>query len=257
MVYTANDCKHPRRSCPVAAQKFPLITQLLKKFLTTVLRHSPLPGYYGRHGMDSAASVALPASCVGGILAGLLTAAVFLLTSMLFPVRLALLFSLCVSLWANIPRQTLTQWATPMHAKSAVTLVLMLLLKLEILSEVDLDWVPVILICSTAWSRAATLSARTAPIVGVFPANKFTRLSCLAIGMAPLCFFGLWPEPAWGLWVAAAVTLIAARLIRPQGFTAPISVRWIAVEMIYCLCVLALMSAAAITEFTTEENPES
>lgn len=229
----------------------------MKKFLTAVLRHSPIPGHYGRHADGPSAAIALPASCVGGILAGLLTAAVFLLISMLFPVRLALLFSLCVSLWTNIPRKTLMSWATPMHAKSAVALVLMLLLKLEILSEVDLDWVPVILICSTAWARATTLSAQTVPIVGLFKANTLTRLTCLAIGMTPLCFFGLWPEPVWGLWLAAAVALIAARLIRPQGFAAPIAVRRIMVEAIYCLCVLALMSAAAITELAPEENPAS
>lgn len=230
----------------------------MKKFLTAVLRHSPLPGrLIGRHADGPSAAIALPASCVGGILAGLLIAAVFLLTSMLFPVRLALLFSLCISLWTNLPRRTLTLWATPMHAKSAIALVLMLLLKLEILSEVDLDWVPVILICSTAWARAATVAARTVPIVGLFAAGTFTRLACLAIGMAPLCFFGLWPEPVWGLWVAAAVSLIAARLIRPQGFAAPIGVRRIMVETIYCLCVLALMSAASITEMSTEENPAS
>lgn len=196
-------------------------------------------------------------STAAGILVGLLCAAIFMLTSMVLPARVALLISLCVSLAGSIPRPGLGVWTQALNPRSGLILGVLVLLKLEILSEIDLEWVPVTLICSAAWSRAAVLAATPSPIVGLHPTTTATRLGMLIIGMIPLCFFGIWPEPVWGLWVAGLIALITARWIKARGSMGPVGVRWVMVETIYCLIVLLLMSAATLSEMTQEETPGS
>ncbi len=192
-----------------------------------------------------------------GILVGIVCAAIFMLTSMVLPARVALLISLCVGLAGAIPRAGLGVWAQALNPKSSLILGVLVLLKLEILSEIDLEWIPVTLICSAAWSRAAVLAANPAPIVGLHATTTATRLAMLMIGMLPLCFFGIWPEPVWGLWVAGLVALLVARWIKAQAAMGPVGVRWVMVETIYCVVVLLLMSAAAISEMAQEEAPGS
>lgn len=196
-------------------------------------------------------------STAAGILVGVLCAAIFMLTSMVLPARVALLISLCVGLAAAIPRDGLGVWAQTLSPKSGLMLGVLVLLKLEILSEIDLEWIPVTLICSAAWSRAAVLAATPGPIVGLHPTSTATRLAMLIIGMLPLCFFGIWPEPVWGLWVAGLVALAAARWVKARAAMGPVGVRWVMVETIYCLVVLLLMSAATISEMSQEEAPGS
>lgn len=184
-------------------------------------------------------------------------AAIFMLISMVLPARVALLISLCLGLASSLPRGSLGAWSQTVSPKSAVILGVLILLKLEILSEIDLEWIPVTLICSAAWSRAAVLAAVPDPVVGLRSTTGTTRLAMLVIGMLPLGFFGIWPEPVWGLWVAGLVALLAARWIKARVSMGPVGVRWVMVETIYCLVVLLLMSAAAISEMVQEEEPGS
>lgn len=229
----------------------------MKNLLSAIARHGPWPLWTLVRYRPESSALALPASSIAGLLVGAISALTFLLGSLLLPARVAILLSLCVGLAASVPRTAFTAWALPIKAKSGLVIGLMLLLKLEMLSEVDIEWVPVTLICSAAWSRAAALAARPDPITGMAQATGVTRLATLLIGMLPLAFFGFWPEPVWGLWVAGLVSLVFARLIKPRGWAAPITARWIALEAIYCLCVLLLMSAATLTGIANEEPPES
>lgn len=202
-------------------------------------------------------SLAIAASSLAGVLTGISTALVYLMGSLLLPGRVALLIALCAGLAASIPRSTLIGWHQPLHAGSALAIGVLMLIKVEVISEIDPEWIPVTLICSTCWARAVSISARRDPIVGLPAASAGSRLLSLAIGMAPLAFFGLWPQPVWGLWVAAVATFVLALRLSPRGWAAPLAPRWVALETLFCLCVLALMSAAALGEFTEEETPGS
>lgn len=188
---------------------------------------------------------------------GVQTAAIFLLTSMLLPMRIALLISLCAGLAANMPRPAAGLTQPALSGKSALALGLLMLIKLEALSEIEHEWSAIILICSTVWARCASLAARSDPITNLATAPMGSRLICLLIGTAPMIFFGVWPEPAWGLWVAGLAALLVGRLLRPSGWAAPLIVRWVAAETVYCLSVVLLMSAAALAEFTDSEAADS
>lgn len=192
-----------------------------------------------------------------GLLVGLQTAVVFMLASMLLPMRIALLISLCAGLAASMPRPAAGLTQPPLGGKSVLALALLMLIKLEALSEIEHEWNAIVLICSTAWARCASLAARTDAIANMAATPLGSRLACLLIGMLPLLFFGVWPEPAWGLWLAALVTLIVGRLLPPSGWAAPLIVRWVAAEVIYCISVVLLMSAAALAEFTDSEAEDS
>lgn len=192
-----------------------------------------------------------------GLLVGLQTAVVFMLASMLLPMRIALLISLCAGLAANMPRPAAGLTQPALGGKSVLALALLMLIKLEALSEIEHEWNAIVLICSTAWARCASLASRTDAIATMAATPLGSRLACLLIGMLPLLFFGVWPEPAWGLWLAALVTLIVSRLLPPSGWAAPLIVRWVAAEVIYCISVVLLMSAAALAEFTDSEAEDS
>ncbi len=172
----------------------------------------------------------------------------------MLPARVALLISLCVALAASIPRRQLHGWAQPLRAGQGLILGLFTIAKLEMLSEVDLEWIPVVMISASAWSRAAALCAVHHPVTGLRAASGSARLGCALLGMLPLLFFGIWPEPVWGLWVAALVTLILARVLRPLTWASSIAVRWSAGETVFCLCVLLLMSAATLSEIEGDET---
>lgn len=229
----------------------------MKNFLSALARHSPWPIRRLSSQAPVSATLDLLGSASAGIVVGLISAASFMLISMVLPARVALMISLGIGLFSSIPRGTLGRWAQTIGPKSALALGVSMLLKLEILSEIDLEWVPVTLICSAAWSRAAVLAATPGPLIGIRPNAGAARIGVLIVGMLPLCFFGLWPEPVWGLWVAALAALMTARWTKAQGIAAPIGVRWLFAETVYCLCVLLLMSAAAITEMAQEEAPGS
>lgn len=194
---------------------------------------------------------------IGGLLVGLITAIVFLIASMLLPSRIALLVSLCVGLAAAMPRPAAGLQQPPLTGLSGLALALMLMIKLETVSEIDHAWSAIILICSATWARCAVLAARTHPINGLGPATSVARAVCLLIGASPMVFFGLLPEPAWGLWMAAFAVLVFSRLLKGVGWTAPLAVRWALAETIYCVVVVLLMSAAALAEFTEEESDDS
>lgn len=194
---------------------------------------------------------------LSGLLVGLQTAAIFLLTSMVLPMRIALLISLCAGLAANMPRPAAGLTQPALSGKSALALGLLMLIKLEALSEIEHEWSAIILICSTTWARCASLAARNDAITGLGSAPIGPRLTCLLIGMLPMLFFGVVPEPAWGLWVAGLAVLIVSRLLPPAGWAAPLIVRWVAAEAVYCISVVLLMSAAALAEFTDSEASDS
>lgn len=200
--------------------------------------------------------VELLASSIVGLLIGALSAAIFLVASLVLPARVALLLGLLAGLAASIPRPTLSPWSQPMSAWSMFALGAMLLAKLEILSEVDLEWIPVTLMCSSAFARASVNAVRRHPIIQMPPAHGAMRIACLAIGLAPLAMFGISPEPVWGLWVAAAVTLVYAGALKGKGWSSPIVLRWSAAETVYALCVLLLMSAAAITGIQIDDSQD-
>jgi len=219
---------------------------------------------FGPWPLRTSASSAMPdpsmtrvALGIGGLLVGLITAIVFLIASMLLPSRIALLVSLCVGLAAAIPRPAAGLQQPPLTGLSGLALALMLMIKLETVSEIDHAWSAIILICSATWARCAVLAARTHPINGLGPATSVARAVCLLIGASPMVFFGLLPEPAWGLWMAAFAVLVFSRLLKGVGWTAPLAVRWALAETIYCVVVVLLMSAAALAEFTEEESDDS
>lgn len=230
----------------------------MKTLLLAIIKLMPWP--YRRLGSATepqSASVELLASSVVGLVIGGIGAAIFLAASLVLPARVALLAGLLASLAVSIPRATLHPWAKPITPLSAFALGAMLLARLEILSEIDLEWIAVTLACSSAFGRAAVNAARRHPMVDMPAAHGAARIACLAVGMLPLAGFGIWPEPVWGLWVAAGVTLVAAAMMRGRRWMSPMLLRWTAAEAIFCLCVLLLMSAAAITGIRVDETADS
>jgi disulfide bond formation protein DsbB len=197
------------------------------------------------------------ASSIVGVAIGAISAAIFLAASLVMPARIALLAGLLAGLALSIPRATLVPWAQPISPMSAFALGAMLLARLEILSEIDLEWIAVTMLCSSAFGRAAIHAARRQPMVAMPPAHGAARLGCLVVGMLPLAVFGVWPEPVWGLWVAAAVTLAFAAMAKGRRWTSPMVLRFSASETVFALCVLALMSAAAITGLQVEATDNS
>lgn len=234
----------------------------MKKFLLAIAQQAPWHSRAcAQHSVGPAAEtpagLSFAASAVMGLLGGLAAALIFLLSSALLATRPALVLGLLVGIWFAIPKPTHLGWSQPLGSKSAIAIGLLTVLKLEILAEIDPAWIPVVLICAAAWARVAALAARQDPLIGLGRAQPSARWVSLVIGALPLCFFGLWPEPVWGLWVAAGITLLFARSLRPDHWAAPIAVRWMACEVIYCLCALALMSAASLSEFAEEAPPGS
>lgn len=229
----------------------------MKKLFAAFVRHGPWPLRIRASREPEHASTTLLAVGLAGVLVGLQTAAVFVLTSMVLPVRIALLLSLCLGLAANMPRPAAGLAQPTLSGKSTLALGLLMLIKLETLSEIEHEWSAIILMCSTAWARCASLASRVDAINSLAATPLGARLICLLIGMLPMLFFGIWPEPAWGLWVAGLVALIASRLLPPSGWAAPLIVRWVAAEAIYCISVVLLMSAAALAEFTDSEPEDS
>lgn len=229
----------------------------MKKLFAAFVRHGPWPLRIRAPREAENASTTIMAIGLAGLLVGLQTAAIFLLASMVLPMRIALLVSLCASLAANMPRPAAGLTQPLLSGKSALALGLLVLVKLEALSEIEHEWSAIILMCSTAWARCATLASRTDAIANLAAAPVGARLACLLVGMLPMLFFGVWPEPAWGLWVAGLAVLIVGRLLPPAGWAAPLIVRWVAAEAVYCLSVVLLMSAAAMAEFTDNEAADS
>lgn len=191
-----------------------------------------------------------------GVASGVAAAATFLITGLLLPVRVAIFLALLVGLSGSIPRSASA--LNPGHANPmGLTLTgVLLLLKLEILAEIDQDWVAVTLICSSAWARAAILGGPKAVFVRVSPASGKARLTALVIGALPLIALGIWPEPVWGLWVAAILTWVVAIWVRPSRWASHPSTRCLLAEVVFCLSVLVLLSAAAMTEIAAEEETE-
>lgn len=233
----------------------------MKRHLTAPLLFSPWAHRLGSHAQTFSAQERLVGGCLAGLIIGVISAMVFMLTSLLFSARLALLVALMsalvIDLMAAQSRRLLPLHEPAVTPLSALALGIMLMTKVELLSDIDPEWMGVILICSAGWARSATLTARAEPLLDCRAAPPMARAFGLWIGAAPLLLFALWPEPVWGLWVAAAVGLWCARLLAPRTWAAPITVRWMASELVYCLCVLALMSAAAVAEISIEETPAS
>lgn len=229
----------------------------MKTFLTAVLRHSPWPFRRPRASAVESPSISITAGSVAGLLAGLLTAVVFLIASALLPVRVALMIAILFGVVASLPRSTHTHWHQPIGPRSALALGLLVLAKLELMSEIEQDWIPVTLICSAGWARAAVLAARRDPLVSLPAASPAARTMAFAVGALPLAFFGLWPEPVFGLWVAALASLLLAATLKPRGWASPLATRWLALEVLYCLCVLILMSAASLGEMAEDEAAAS
>ena len=233
----------------------------MKRHLTTPLLFSPWAHRLGSRAQTFSAQERLVGGCIAGLVIGVISAMTFLVTSLLFSARLALLVALIsalvIDLMAAQSRRLVALQEPALTPLSALALGVMLMAKVELLSDIDPEWIGVILICSAGWSRSATLTARAAPLLACRPAPGITRIFGLLIGAAPLLLFALWPEPIWGLWVAAALSLWCARLLAPRTWAAPITVRWMASELVYCVCVLALMSAASVAEISIEESPGS
>lgn len=233
----------------------------MKRHLTAPLLFSPWAHRLGRRAQTFSPQERVVGGCIAGLIVGVVSAMMFMLTSLLFSARLALLVALIsaliIDLMAAQSRRLLPLQEPMLSPLSALALGIMLMAKVELLSDIDPEWIGVILICSAGWARSATLTARAEPMLDCRAAPSMTRAFGLLIGATPLLLFALWPEPVWGLWVAAAVSLWCARLLAPRTWAAPITVRWMASEMVYCLCVLALMSAAAVAEISIEETPGS
>lgn len=229
----------------------------MKTFLIAVLRHGPWPFRYPGALTAESPSVGIAASSVAGLMIGIVTALMFLTLSLLLPVRVALMIAIGAGLLISLPRTTQAHWHQRMGDRTLLVLGLLTLAKLEIMSEVEQDWIPVTLICSTCWARAAVLGARRDPVAGLSAASGVARALALTVGAAPLAFFGLLPEPVLGLWVAALACLVLAKALKPHGWAAPLTARWMALEVLYCLCVLMLMSAASLGEVADDEAAAS
>ena len=229
----------------------------MKKLFSAIVRYGPWPLRIRASAYEHSPAATVMAIGFGGLLVGLLTAAVFLAASMLLPNRIALLISLCAGLAASMPRPAAGLHQPALSGQSALALALMLMIKLEAVSEIEPEWSPIILICSATWARCATLAIRPNTVTGLGSVSAGPRAICLLIGAIPMLFFGLWPEPAWGLWMAAIAVLVISRLLNASGWNAPIVVRWILAETVYCVCVIVLMSAAAIAEITEEDSADS
>jgi len=229
----------------------------LKRLLTAISQQTLWPVRRPRDPLPASAETVLLGGSVIGILAGIAAAAVFVVISPVLPVRVAIFLALLTGLSGALPRTgtgLLQARLDPVHAGVVAVL---LWAKLEILAEIDMEWIPVTLICGAAWSRAAMLAARRDTFIGLPPGSAACRFGALIIGALPLLFFGVWPEPVWGLWVAAALTLLLARLKAPIRWASPMGVRWQLAEALFFLCVLALLSAAALTDTALLEEPES
>ncbi len=234
---------------------------IVKPVFSASLLFSPWASRLGRRALSLTAEHRIIGGSLAGLLIGIISAIVFILTSLLLSARLALIAALAIPLVMDLmaaqSRRLLATGEPPLSPLSALSLGLMLVVKVELLSEIDPEWMGVILICSTAWSRSAALIARQDPFLDCRPASAPSRRVGLIVGATPLLLFALWPEPIWGLWVAAAASLWAARLLAPRTWAAPITVRWMMSEMVYCLCVLVLMSAASVAALSIEESPGS
>lgn len=233
----------------------------MKPAFSASLLFSPWASRLGRKALATTPEHRLLGGSLAGLVIGVISAIVFILTSLLLSARLALIAALLVTLVIDLmaaqSRRTLGFSEPVLSPLSALSLGLMLIIKVELLSEIDPEWMGVILICSNAWSRSASLTARKDPFIDSRPATSTTRRLGLLIGATPLLLFALWPEPIWGLWVAAAASFWTARLLAPRTWAAPITVRWMVSEAVYCLCVLALMSAASVAALSIEESPGS
>jgi hypothetical protein len=233
------------------------VTRILKRLLTAIGQQTLWPARGLRDQLATSPEPVLLWGSVIGILAGIAAAAVFIAVSPVLPVRVAILLALLTGLSGSLPRANTGLRQAHFGPIHAVVVAVLLWGKLEILAEIDVEWIPVTLICGAAWSRAAMLAARRNTFIGLATGSTACRLGALVIGALPLLFFGVWPEPVWGLWVAAALTLLLARLKAPISWASPMGVRWQLSEALFYLCVLALLSAAALTDTALLEEPES
>lgn len=173
------------------------------------------------------------------------------------PLRPAIFLALLVSLACSQIRPSSPLVSSEVKASHALAITALLILKMEVLAEIDHQWIAATLICSSAWARASILAIRPFPITGFAMPATASRLSSLAIGIAPLVAVGVWPEPVWGFWVAAVVTGLFARLTSARGWASSLSARWIAAEALFMICVLMLLSIAALLEVVPQETPAS
>lgn len=233
------------------SEKNPLVKRLL-----SVIGQQTLWPVRARADAPTAEATVFAGTLIG-ILAGLASAAVYVLASAVLPARVAIALGLLVSLSATVSRSRSPLRPAGLSAPQSLCIGIMFLIKLETLTEIGHDWVPLTLICSCAWARASVLSVRPSAVTGITAASAASRLSALIVGLSPLLVFGVWPDPIWGLWVAALVTLLCARWVAPRGWAAPLSTRWICAEMLFCICVLVLLNAAALAETAAQEEPAS
>jgi hypothetical protein len=137
---------------------------IVKPVFSASLLFSPWASRLGRSTLAVAAEHRVIGGSLAGLLIGIISGIVFIATSLLLSARLALiaalLIPLVIDLMAAQSRRPLATGEPPLQPLSALALGLMLVVKVELLSEIDPEWMGVILICSTAWSRSATLSAR-------------------------------------------------------------------------------------------------
>ena len=192
-----------------------------------------------------------------GIAAGLISALAFVAFYFMLPLKPAILLTLLISLSFTQIRSASPLGAANLKASYALTIALLVVLKMEILAEIDSQWIAATLICGSAWSRACVLALHPHPMTGARPPATASRFSSLILGIVPLLALAIWPEPIWGFWVAAVATAAFARFASLRGWAASLSARWIAAEALFMLCVLLLLSVAALLEVVPQEETGS
>lgn len=192
-----------------------------------------------------------------GIAAGLVSALAFVAFYFVLPLKPAILLTLLISLSFTQVRSASPLGAENLKASHAITIAVLVVLKMEMLAEIDSQWIAATLICSSAWSRACVLALHPTPVASFLAPTAASRLSSLTLGVIPLIGLAIWPEPVWGFWVAAVATAFFARFTSPRGWAASISARWIAAEALFILCVLILLSVAALMEVVPQEEKGS
>ncbi|MFZ9407777.1 MAG: hypothetical protein ACO26U_11875 [Burkholderiaceae bacterium] len=153
--------------------------------------------------------------------------ALYMLCTLLWPQGVAVLLTLCLGIWLSSARHEVgwMRWAArttgpadPIGLVGALAGGLMLLIKIEVLSSIEPDWLLACLICAAVASRALA-------VLALAPGSRAQALRVAGLGAAPLIALTLWTLDAWpalfGLISALPAALLARRTIlrgtRPGG----------------------------------------
>jgi cobalamin synthase len=191
--------------------------------------------------------------------------ALYMLCTVLWPQGVAVLLTLCFGIWLSSARHEVgwMRWAArtpspadPIGLVGALAGGLMLLVKIEVLSSIEPDWLLACLICAAAASRSLA-------VIALAPGSRAQALRVAGLGAAPLIALTLWTFDAWpalfGLISAIPAAALARRTIlrgsRPAGEAGLGALQQVCeVSMLLGMLVVLATSSAQTAEF--EVGPE-